>query len=1630
MKHKPLIINTDAAVKNIQPHEAMFIKDIESSISKNGSTVIASPIGEGQNDFVLTPVDSNIPIPGFLLPTVGFNRNSGNFESKQTNETYVFTYNSVGRHCIHVISGDDGSVKKIIEDPTLQFSDKQHTFKPEFRCALRVIRDADANIVEKILLITDFNTWQKWINVNASYKTNGFDHTQYPYWTVKQPHFDRRELVEWAPRPPMIMPEGEIIPATSGDGIINLVIDTSFQVCYNFSFTDGRETTVSPYSLPQTVKSFEYLSNPDLLPKRIKFIFYAGSPLVEKINIYVRQTRQNSSIMDRTYGDWYLYETIYKFPNSNNNMVIGTDYWLRINPWANRNYDPDKNTFEYVFDNSRVGMPVDQGMFRYQNDIPQISAAMTEAGDAVLLGNNRYGYDNVDLEPKMKFEVKYDDSTNQCRPKLRTVKLYCYVGRERMNQSDDKGLKLFDYWLSQVGYHVGVDKQERFGGIMFMTDRKTFGNNKEKDFVIDKDESKYFKLDFADRKGFRCYAKGTPFYADCEWHVCDRFRGLTPIGKLLDSEDAADKDFIQNILRDGKFFIGVFTFTGIPAGEYAFTLAGHNTPNGEDFRGKSTYVMGIADSNIIQEKNKSMDLHDPSDTVIEFPFTIRSMTPDSIVSRSKEIQVDCRNADVDMWNFVGNTFFIFCPFKGAGRDSELNWMFDGANPMDRWSLQEGYLLESTSNTGSRIPMELFNYEPTHIEHLSSGLYTDKNGFFFAYVWGDKSASTEADLKFPNKINCMVNTFTYSLGKDEHWKVATLSFAEKNSGQVVGYANRIKITGRMTTTTGIPLSRIAVTLEDGATDYTDDDGIFTIWAHSGWTNLYRYSRIYINSGGSFLISTANCGPIPYFVFDETSPDYPPCFIPGFEREYKQHIDLQLEVHGSELVSAKAGASYFGAAAFFDYAGRATWINRCNKMDVLDFVKRDNTNPAFFAWSLLQQLRLNTNPRTVDFKWIALYISKPINYRKYMQWVGDKIEFLDQYGAVTGDVQAADMVRINIQSLIETNFKHNFTLLSVYEFSKNDRVRIFDDGEGHFLATNTYRDCIDVEIQGTNYNQAAINAKLIPPGKNTVLNPEATTSAGPDPVTLYLKYDSRFDALKGKTGFWIELYTPDYDHQELNYGECEACFPIINGEIMKYTGGGINAPTYTPVTGGNIRYWDTYHLRRNIIGLGKYIGHPFESPNITDTWGANAYSTGRNSTNNPYARQMFYVDDVIKSDAFINNGIRNGLATFRGPAADTDNRKSFKRADFGGIVAMKNEGSIIFILCEKNWFIVDYNMIFLRASPDGGIIAANLTNNMSEPHQKVGSRSGCDHKDIASIIFGGGMVGWHDAENADYMLSDWKQSSGITDLQEQGRACGIEAYYGAKAEFVENHNNGIQEKDKFDIVAGYDRYREQLFVTFRPRRNNSSDPASFVNNRRDADLSHQETIVYSIEKKRWLRWSGFTPEAYSCLMGRIYAQEFLSFAAGKPYLHNNTGSVGWLNFYGVPVRPVLKIVVSDESDIVKVMKALKIDATPVKWVADLVHSDEKNSISYIPASMVSVRENIQYLPFMRDMGTYPPVEPDEQFRNMLLDGKPVRGTFIIIRLMPEPAGAGKYFELNVIDTDMFASVSNGQIKQQER
>ncbi len=1545
----PIQVNLDSSYENMQPTEAVAINNLSLEINGNGglSTGTGNDTGEGQNEYTLKPILSNKAID--VEMPAGFNVCVGQFESVTTQELYYFNYNGNGNHGIYVLSGNDLSWKIVLIEPNLAFSDDPSAFIANHRVTLRVTYDKNKAIAEKYLIWTDGNVWQGWVNVIAAIETDGFNAATYPYWTLHQPHFDRRELFEYAVRPPMFTPEVALLPNTSAEANRpNRMIDKAFQFSYAFVLTDGRETVLAPWSLPMIVKSETYLANPQAIPKRGKVEFYGGSPLVEKVKIYVRLTKEGEN-------PWYLYDTVNKFTDTgvNDPTVIGSQYWLRQNPYAAYNYDPLFNTFSYIFSFDRVYQITDgKTVGLYENRLPIRSMAVSDLGDAVLFGNNEYGYNNFNQKELDKFTISVQEkASGSCSIPSRKIRLYAMaVGGSN--------------FIPQVGYIKGDgDEQARFGGF----DIGDFNS-----LTVFSEDSEFYKLDFSDRQSFRCYLKGTEYYSDGEWYKVNSDYSLEAIPTIFDVSNGVDVDEIREDYLAGRMYVCVFDFV-VPAGVYVATIGRHNTASVDDWRGTSTYIAGIANSK----------LRVMSDVVATMPYDT------AIVSRDKEIEVNCLSSDIDVWGNGKDLFWIFSPYKA----------FRSGNPVQRkYKLCEGYFYEDSDKD---TPAEYFPYEITEgfPSRRINGDYTDKNGFFFAYsADGD---AREGDVKVWGRKDCVYNNDNNPI---ELIDAGIGNFSEGLEGWIddgtLGDCNRILVEGNISNVTGVfGYSNVSVHIFGGAVTTTDSDGNFTLIVHNGLEAL-RTDRIYVSASSNYTIRLADCSVVPPYEFDETAA---PCIDCNQRLITPSALQLRVNIEsGSGQQSLKANGKYPVAIVGFDLAGRSTFVNKLTEKEVSSFLQRDNTNPTELLWELSAGLDLPS-----DTAWLGFYVAPNVNFGRYIQWVGDNIEYLDSRGDVTTDTATAELVKIKIESLLETNIRQNFTLLANYQFIKGDRIRIFDDGDGNLFDTATYGEPIDAEIYGTNYNEAAIRAGLVKSDSQLVINEDSTVV--PDPTTLIVKYDKRFNELEGKTGFWIEIYQPALVNSELFYGET-IVYPVVDGSIAEFIGFSGSTPQYDYLLSGTIPFWDTYFVDR-VITLSdastNYLAHPFESLNITDLWGANYISSGRVNIENKEAKQRWFRDDTIRSDEFVSDGLINGLGLFR-----DENRKAFKGYLWGGIVAMIPQRSIILFVCQNDWFTTSFNLNYARVDNNGNFVVVNLDQSLGEPNPKVGSNYGCEYEDTRSIVAYESMVGWHDMKNGGYIVCNYQDAMDITEIKEQGRSVGIKSYYRNKTEVISKWNSEQPVNKRIDVSAGIDFYRDDLHITFRPRRENTSRIESFVNNRRGYSFEQQETFVYNLEKQRWTRTVSFTPEAYATLRGRSIGVEFISFAKGVPYRHNDNSVRTFCTFYGQQTERYITLCINQNVEANKVLQSLSLDSNRQRMFADLIYGNEPYSFTRISINNWVLKEELYFAEVRMDESTYPPVGRDVQYRSMLFDGKPMYGLYFIVRLVGDPLRKDEYQELNGI------------------
>jgi hypothetical protein len=1585
----PKYLNLDSSYESLKPDESPYIRDLTWDENANP---FGTPVGQGQNAFALSPIVSNQAIA--FAGQSGYNRTILNFYSETTQETYFGVYNGNGNHAIYVVYGDTKTIAQVIVDPQLGFTDNQNGFIQQHRASMRTFLNNAGQVVEKILLLTDGNSWQKWILVNSAIQTGGFNASLFSYWTLQPPHFDRRELLEWAVRPPMYCPTVATIPNTPADtDQVNRVIDTAFQYAYGFQNTDGRTTVFSPFSLPVIIKSEDYLNNPDSLPKNILITMYAGSPLTESINIYVRKNALNAnSIPSITeWSDWYLYDTIYKYNNTetSESSVIGTQYWLRTNPWANYAYDPNLNQIQYTFDNSNVLQIIDQtDAARLQNDIPQLSVALSDLGDAEGLANNRRDYDNLSASVLNNLGVQVVEQEQVgCQVATRTIQLYAYIGMATDSE----------WYISQVGFYDGANTQMRFGGLNYGPGGSDTAAGI--DFTI----STNFDLNFADQNAFRCYLKGTPYYDDGLWYQVNSDFSLVQLPALLDFSNPDILTFVRNVFISGGFFVCVFNLT-VPAGRYIATIGRHNVPSTGDFRDTSTYIYGIANSRTTSAVNAQTN----------------TIKPNAIVSYSKEIEVDCTNANVDVWGNGQDLFYIYCPYT-----SEYNFRFI-----------EGYLQEDPD---SPLGVELYSY---NVETGSSvggsdwGKYTDKNGFYWAYIVSSNAGIS--DVHITGNINCVQVDFDIKTAQGGFgWKQNPIAYLSDHNDGVVGACNRVLLNGTITALDGVTgYSNIAVSIKDGATVLTNQNGMFTLVIHNGGPAL-RVSNVYVNSGGNFVITLAGCATIPITQYNEA---LVPC-INCNTRTYPIPLNLAIFIQNTSQMSLKQGGKYAVGCLVADLAGRVSFVNIIGKFAVPSFIERQDTLATYFQ--LLFNGPLNLNAINPDWKWFAPSVSPNLTDPVYIEWVGDYIEYIDNNGNVVTDVSSAVYCSISIQSLYNYNITRNFSTLANYQFTLGDRLRIYDDGEGNLLTGNP----IDLRILGQNYNQAAQTAGLIPststvPIINNNINSSSSSSTSitdgsgttttattiqtqqnNENITLYVLYDPRLTPLINDTGFWIEIYTPAEQSSILTFSESQGFLPIISGEVCDFVGFSNGQPVYNFLASLNLSFWDTYLFQRNITipNIGdKFFSHPFESTNISDTFGYDITSGGRENVNNNNAKQMWYNDEVIKSDDFVSEGLLNGIGTFR--STNPTNRKVFKDFRSGGIVGMKALRNLVAFICENDYFITDYSFQYIYANAQG-VQLANLDNNLGSPHQKIGDAFGCAYEDTGTILFFDKFVFWYDYKNEAFVQMGWGPAADITRFDEgKGTQGYVSSYFNKKTQFIKGWNSQQTGNSQlFDVVVGADYERNNIYITFRGRRNNSNDPRSYFNGQRNKNLQQQETIVYNLPSRRFVRFAAFTPESYGILKGYQSGLEMLSFAAGVPYIHNNTGNQSFCNFYGLQAIPCFVGPLNENAGIVKVLQNISVDSVYNGYYVDEIFSEEKGSFSYIPIPYIRKKENEYYAPVLRNMSSYPQPNSttDPLYRSSLTDsaGKRVFGRYFIARFVAQ--GPNQYSELQAVYYEYTAS-----------
>lgn len=1508
---------------------------------------------EGGNFGLGTPIRSNKKASIGLMPA-GKNATIGTYESKETNQLYYLNWNSNGFHGIYRINGDTLKWEIVIVDPILNFSYDPLNEIPPHRATLRVYYENNNNGAGKKIkeIYFIFTDGMNWQRfINVEA-------------AVATGGFDADDFPYWELRPPQFDRQ-EYIDLAIRPPMFPIVVTSVIPTADDI----GKPNNIINKSIQfaavfQNSDQRTSVYGPFSIPyiQKTSQCNFNTSGLSRCLNLNINV---GSAMVERILlyqrlcgGDWELYDTIERFDG-----FTPDNYWERTGDWNGLPYDPVTNQIAYTYcGDKETAIAVQEDAQRIQTDLPLVSIAMTPAGDSLLMIDNLYGYPNFSKAELAKFQLSVQDIPSKegsyTFVETRKITLYAFL----MGNGGSNGLTQDGAFNSFI-YYNGADTTLRYGGISYNINPV---NNTLTSLAFDERESDSFQLGAGTNKNLICYLAGTPYYAVGVQGFIDK------AGNFIEEDafniaDLQVISLIENVYKQGRFIVQKFEFE-VPPGRYIARMARQGVDLNQQYQKTSTSVIGIADKS-------------------KFIGMLGLPTYTDVETFIKEIEVDVCTADFDAWKTSFSMFYIFVPYVFKGK----------------WRYIEGYVWEDEI---TQQPFERLGYDRAPglgglVQNARRGDFTDHNGHYFIYM--AEATANKGEAVFNGPYNCQpahqlaTTSINLNTANDSGYYQSNVSIKDSQGG---GFSDcsRILIRGAiLDCKTGQPLSGIAVTLAAGMTAFTSIDGTYEIITHDG---IFPFQgNIYANSFGSCFIVTCNGACLSLGRYDSTIVACNYCT----ERIYPHSVDFSFTYADQDVRSVKEGGRYSVSVEGYDLAGRVQFANLINHVNVPSFLQKGNYNPSQIVVTLLSQLNLPPGIAYISFS-----ITSEENNAKYLQWVGDSISFLDQDGNTLADGNGAIRAKISIQSLLDYNKQNNFSTTVQYQFSPGDFIRIYDDGSGTLFDPDTNNGFLDFQILGSDFAQSvqgeSVTLSTSTTDATTGVTTTNNTSSEVTGSSLYIAFDKRLLVLKKACGFWIELKTPQNGQQTENYFEDAAMYFSGNGTVA--------AQTFV------LNAFDSYYQNRSMHLLncsGKAFLHPFVSSSVSDFWGVNCTSGGRVFVRNPQAIQRWYDNDVIKSDAFVNEGQINGFGTWR-----QSNRKSFEGQERGGIVGARAQNKLIIFICQNDWFLTDYDLNLLRTTADG-LVVANANAVIGDPVQKMESTYGCEYENTGTIQMMEGKkdyIFWADAKKESFIINDYRTASPYTEKggAEDGADADNKGYFSDKFNMVRQWNNSLaNDPDRLsklcEIRVGINNKYKEASITFRIRNNLSQSVNDFVNTEREKLINPNETFTYSVSQAKWARFETFVPEFYGALSKALSGDEFIAFMNGVPYFHNSKDVKTFNEFFGVSDSQVIDVAFYPKEDRELTYQALIMTSPLLGYFADRITTNNPRTLSYIPPSWVKKKLNKYYSTLLRNMLTYP--SNYNTAPSMLIDmGGKISGEWVRVRLVRDLTQLNAYNEIDHI------------------
>lgn len=663
---------------------------------------------------------------------------------------------------------------------------------------------------------------------------------------------------------------------------------------------------------------------------------------------------------------------------------------------------------------------------------------------------------------------------------------------------------------------------------------------------------------------------------------------------------------------------------------------------------------------------------------------------------------------------------------------------------------------------------------------------------------------------------------------------------------------------------------------------------------------------------------------------------------------------------------SGMTYPVGVVGWDWLGRPTFVQPLGNITTPSVQQTKNFSPS--------RVKVTIDPSAIfpaEIQYLTFWIGDAADIADYITWIVDKVEFIDNTGLVNED--APTQIKIRYASLVEYNKQNNFNTTTIWDF--------IPAGEN----TPVVSDKVQFQING--------DGKFFP-----------------QLITALVKYD--------QTGtYFLINYTNDLKDLKANAvirllrpKQCtteEPYFEVCTTIMLKNRSATINQ--------FYLNTFDTYYIYRqipvptvldedNTINQIRILGIPFEHHSPSDFWGYKCHNIGRAHFKNPYETELYHEEQMALSGALSENGELNFLNFF-----DSAKKTDFKETGIGGIVANFPFTGGSLVIGQLDWFTVGFSDTVARVNDAGQVVAPSINDQFGQASGKVGNNYGCRLFDKNTLYNYKGLVQYLDTNAGFVIQHDYQQANPISNN-------GTDSYIKAKVKYIQTYNLTHANKKYFfgvvDCAAN-----SYLLSDF------TIKSTSYVNHLRDKDVSAQETIAYGIYSKACKGWFSATPQYYCELEGDIKDKQLFLFKDGKPYRQyniNNTNDFG--KVFGEIVLSILKPVIVIDNFVKKKPLSIGVLCKQSQFFSDEIKTETGQQSRILLAHWLQA-EFGWYAPFLCDLNTLADSNLLIQTgANKILDGNPLVGNWISVRLVCKPEDATKYFELQGFVMSVFKDGNN--------